>query len=90
MKRPFREHIRPIIKATLQACDGKTEAEIKAALAAAWGDANMGDRRYYPYRLWLDEIVRQRTRRNKKAARAAAAVPKDVPGQSVMFEDSEF
>ncbi len=46
-----------VIAGVLQGCEGKTEAEIKSALFDAFP---FGQRTHYPYKIWLDEIKRQR------------------------------
>ena len=52
----WRRIARPIIARVLGENAGKPDAEIRAALRAAYP---FGVRRHYPYRVWLDEIARQ-------------------------------
>lgn len=59
----WRDSARPIIAAVLQANQGKTEREIKAALRAAYP---WGQRQYHPYKIWCDEIKSQRGLKRKK------------------------
>lgn len=53
----WREHARPIIARVLSETRGKSEAEIRTALREAYP---FGPRAYHPYKIWLDEIARQR------------------------------
>lgn len=83
MESRWRKIAAPIIARVLKESEGKTEAEIKAALSAAYP---FGPREYHPYKIWLKEIRCQRgkkTRRQKtKDAEVEAAMG---PG---LFEDS--
>jgi hypothetical protein len=47
----------PIIAKVLYECQGKTEAELRKALHAAYP---FGERSMYPYKVWLDEVKRQK------------------------------
>lgn len=53
----WRDRARPIIGGVLRATHGRPEAEIRAALLAAYP---FGRRAHHPYKVWLDEIRRQR------------------------------
>lgn len=53
----WRDSARPIVAQVLRDTAGKTEAEIKKALFDAYP---FGMRKYTPYKIWLDEIRRQR------------------------------
>jgi len=53
----WRTRAAPIIRQVLAVTQGKPEQEIRAALRAAYP---FGERKYYPYDVWLDEIKRQR------------------------------
>lgn len=53
----WRDIARPIVAGVLRDTVGQTEKEIRAALFAAYP---FGERRYHPYKIWLDEIRRQR------------------------------
>lgn len=55
----WRDKFRPIIARVLSECEGKTEKEVRGALRAA---CPLGVRAHWPYKVWLDEIRRQRTR----------------------------
>lgn len=55
--RSWRDRARPIVKRALEETAGKPEKEIRAALLAAYP---FGARQYHPYKIWLDEIRRQR------------------------------
>ena len=56
----------PIIAKVLAETAGKQDAEVRAALRAAYP---FGVRRHHPYRVWLDEI-RIQTGRRKIGSRA--------------------
>ena len=53
----WREQCSPIIHEVLLQNKGKPEKEIKAALRAAYP---FGLREMHPYKIWLDEIKKQR------------------------------
>lgn len=56
----WRDHARPIIARVLQETTGCSEREIKKALHDAYP---FGPRAMHPYKIWLDEIARQRGRK---------------------------
>jgi hypothetical protein len=53
----WRDRARPIIAEVLRMTAGKDENIIRAALFDAYP---FGERKRYPYHIWLDEIQRQR------------------------------
>lgn len=53
----------PIVRAVLAETAGKSETEISTALFEAYP---FGQRQYYPYKIWLDEIRRQRGTKAKR------------------------
>lgn len=53
----WRRQAKPIIEGVLKACAGCTEKEIRGALREAYP---FGERAMWPYKVWLDEIKRQR------------------------------
>ena len=53
----WRDRCRPVIARVLKATAGKPEKEIRAALREAYP---FGERAMHPYKVWLDEIKRQR------------------------------
>lgn len=57
MRRTWRDIAAPIIAKVLKETKGKDEKEIKKALFEAYP---FGMREYHPYKVWLDEIKRQR------------------------------
>ena len=59
MRSTYRKEFAPRIAAVLLATRGKTEREIRRALREAFP---MGVRKYWPYKVWLSEIRRQRRR----------------------------
>jgi len=56
----WRRRAAPIIARVLAGTKGKPEAEIRAALRAAYP---FGPREHHPYKIWLDEIRIQTGRR---------------------------
>lgn len=60
----WRDRAKPIIERVLRETAGQDEALIRAALRAAYP---FGQRQYHPYKVWLDEIARQRGTRMVKA-----------------------
>ena len=64
-----RDRYRPIIARVLDETRGGTESEIRKALRDAFPS---GERAYWPYKVWLDEI---RVQRGKKRPKAKAAGP---------------
>jgi len=53
----WRDEAAPIIRRVLHNMKGRSEAEIKRALFEAYP---FGERAHWPYKVWLDEIKRQR------------------------------
>jgi hypothetical protein len=64
----WRDYAAPIIQQVLTETAGKSEKEIKAALYAAYP---FGQRAMHAYKIWLDEIKRQR----------GLMAVKEIPGQ---------
>lgn len=56
-QRSWRSRAAEIIGLVLEETRGRPEAEIRQALFDAYP---FGERRYHPYKIWLDEINRQR------------------------------
>lgn len=77
----WRDHAYPIIRRVLSETRGKSEAEIKKALREAYP---FGQREYHPYRIWCDEIRRQRGLKPTKPVTKKAAPP--AVGQQSLFE----
>ncbi len=61
----WRENCRPIIAKVLKETKGKDETEIKNALKESYP---FGERRMWPYKVWLDEIKRQRGLKKSKSS----------------------
>lgn len=67
MKQPtWRDWAAEIITETLKATAGQTEKEIKSALKNAYP---FGERSNHPYKIWLDEIKRQRSGKLERRVR---------------------
>ncbi len=62
----WRDIAKPIIREVLLKTKGKNENEIKTALYEAYP---FGERKYHPYKVWLDEIKKQRGLKQKKDTR---------------------
>ena len=60
MRKTWRNLAAPIVADVLAATTGQSEKEIRAALRKAYP---FGAKRQHPYKVWLDEIKRQRYRR---------------------------
>lgn len=63
MAKTWRESATPIIRQVLADNAGKPEKEIRKALRDAYP---WGERRYHPYKIWCDEIRRQRGKKKLK------------------------
>jgi hypothetical protein len=59
----WRDKARPIIQKVLKDTKGLPENEIKKALYNAYP---FGERRYHPYKIWLDEIRIQTGKKTNK------------------------
>lgn len=59
----WRDSARPLIAKALEDTKGKPEKDIRAALKAAYP---WGERRMHPYKIWCDEIKKQRGLKRKK------------------------
>lgn len=66
----WRDRAAPIVRRVLDETRGQDEKAIRAALRAAYP---FGERAYHPYKIWLDEIARQRGRRAVTARRGTTA-----------------
>ena len=58
----WRNKARPIIQAVIKAWDGRNEKELRKALYEAY---LFGERKMYPYKVWLSEI-RFQTKKTKR------------------------
>lgn len=67
----WRDTARPIITKVLQETNGQDEKVIKKALYNAYP---FGERRYHPYKVWLDEI---RVQQHKRKFGIKNKVPKN-------------
>ena len=68
----WRSHCKPIIAEVLRETKGKSDKEIKKALCEAYP---YGEKRRWPYTVWLDEIKRQQGKKR--------------PSRSEAFEDGQ-
>ncbi len=60
MGKTWRDSVKPIIHSVLERTKGMSESEIRKALFEAYP---FGERKYHPYKIWLDEIKVQRGKR---------------------------
>lgn len=60
----WRHSARPIIQQVLAETKGQSEAAIRKALKDAYP---FGQREYHPYKVWLDEIKKQRFGKKRTA-----------------------
>lgn len=73
----WRDYARPIITQVLKETKGQDEKAIRKALKEAYP---FGERKYHPYKIWLDEIKVQR------GLRTFGHKPEPVPeNQTKMF-----
>lgn len=56
MSKTWREHAKPIIAEVLKSTKGLPDKEIRKALREAYP---FGERKYWPYKVWCDEIRAQ-------------------------------
>lgn len=59
----WRERAAPIIARVLRETAGQPDGDIKRALRDAYP---FGERRYHPYKVWLDEVKNQRGKRSAR------------------------
>jgi hypothetical protein len=81
MSKSWRDYARPIIYQVLTETAGKPEKEIKAALRDAYP---FGERAMHPYKVWCDEIKRQRGLKKPTKHQAIALGIAD-PNQKSLF-----
>jgi len=77
----WRESFRPQIAAIIALNEGKPEREIRKALRGASQFRHKSDRRYWPYKVWLDEIRLQLGRRPPLGTRKAVIAQERNPNQ---------
>lgn len=70
----WRDILGPIIRRVLRETAGQDERAIRKALREAYTEACLGPRKHWPYRVYLDEIARQRGLKKRKTG-TADAVP---------------
>jgi hypothetical protein len=63
----WRNEAKRVINEVLQQTNGQSERDIKKALCEAYP---FGVRKYHPYKIWLDEIARQRGIKKKKKSKS--------------------
>lgn len=62
MKSYWRTHSQEVIKKVIAENKGKSEAEIKKTISEAYP---FGERKYHPYKIWLDEVKIQIGKKKK-------------------------
>ena len=82
----WRDHCAPIIAKVLADNKGLTEKEIKKALRDAYP---YGERAMHPYKIWCDEIQKQRglKKRKKKGGKRKFEQVETDPKQLQIFEN---
>jgi hypothetical protein len=79
----WRERAAPIIAYVLHANAGKPEKVIRKALRDAYP---FGERKYWPYKVWLDEVRRQR--KMPRLSGFSRRLPNEPdPRQETLFDD---
>ena len=71
----WRERSAPVIREALKKTEGQPEKDIRKALRDAYP---FGERKYWPYKVWLDEVKKQRSGQLPVAKKG----PVDDPRQS--------
>lgn len=79
----WRERAAPVIALALEQTRGRSEAEIRKALYEAYP---FGERRWHPYKIWLDEIKVQRGRKPLRVKHARGELIEVHPDQQMLFE----
>ena len=75
----WRKYAAPIIARVLAKTEGQPDAEIRAALRAAYP---FGPREHHPYKIWLDEIrIQTGRRRIDSRVRRLQARPPEPPDE---------
>lgn len=78
----WRKQAAPIIAEVLKETEGQDEKVIRKALKEAYP---FGPREMHPYRIWNDEIKRQRGTREPLGTRHPKPPPPPDPRQTEMF-----
>lgn len=77
----WRDIARPIIAKILEETRGQTEQLIKKALHEAYP---FGERRYHPYKVWCDEIRRQRGKKVDRQDRNTMSLLDHLPAENIL------
>lgn len=83
-ERTWRSTAVRVVREVLARTAGQSPAEIRKALAAAYP---FGERRYWPYKVWLSEVARQ-TGRHKTPTRKAIEKAGQV-SMGTMFDGAD-
>ena len=82
----WRAQATPIIERVLKETEGKPEHDIRVALYEAYP---FGPRKHHPYKIWLDEIKRQRGEKpplgTRGVKRLSGTPGEDDPNQGNLF-----
>lgn len=78
----WRDEARPIIARVLAATAGKPERDIRRALRDAYP---FGPRQYHPYKVWCDEVARQRGRKRALGTPKAEIAQATNPNQRSLW-----
>lgn len=79
----WRTHARKVIRRVLAENAGKSEKEIRKAISDAYP---FGERKYHPYKIWLDEVKIQTGKKVKHPYRQPLRKPQPVdPNQGVLL-----
>lgn len=85
----WRNQAAPIVQKVLAETAGKPEGEIRRAIADAYP---FGIREYHPYKIWCDEVARQRGKKSALGSRkpqvkgAANKADAEDPRQVRLFD----
>ena len=84
MKKSYwRAHARKVIQSVMKENAGKSAKEISKAIREAYP---FGERKYHPYKIWLDEVKVQTGKKVKHPYRQPLRKPKPIdPNQGVLL-----
>lgn len=79
----WRDRARPIVQKVLEETKGQPENEISKALFNAYP---FGERKMWPYKIWLDEIrVQRKTKKHRPHTRDGRMLVLDTKLQDKLF-----
>lgn len=82
----WREEIAPIVAAAIARgrAAGEDRFTLRRRLRSSW-PSDLGPRKFWPYKVWLDEIRRQLDGAPAVSREPRPRLVQDVPGQGFLF-----